>query len=133
MHQIGSRITATGVNFIKILRANFSYKPLFSSFSLVTWRPKRLLYAKFVCKTLRKLTTGEITTTRNNVDTFCQVPNVIASLKAYLPMFEKFHNKETQLKVIGQRDELEFCINFRPSQFWEFMTRFRNNNFDVPN
>jgi len=84
MHQIGSRITATGVNFIKILRANFSYKPLFSSFSLVTCEkkklPKRLLYAKFVCKTLMKLTTGEITTTGNNVDTFCQVPHVIAPL-----------------------------------------------------
>jgi len=51
---------APGVNFINILHANFSYKHLFGSFSLVTckWKklPKRRWYAKFARKMLMKLT-----------------------------------------------------------------------------
>jgi hypothetical protein len=50
-----------GVNFINILCTNFLYKSLFSSFSLVTCKkkklPKILLDLKFACKTMTKLTT----------------------------------------------------------------------------
>ncbi len=50
-----------GSNFINILRANFSYKRLFGSFSLVTYKqkklPKRLSYKEFAPKPLMKLTT----------------------------------------------------------------------------
>jgi len=48
------------VNFINILRTNFSYERCFGSFSLVTCKkeqlPKRHLYKKFVRKLLMKLT-----------------------------------------------------------------------------
>jgi len=51
-----------GVNFINILRTNFSYKRHFGSFFYVHVTrenlPKQRLHEKFVCKILMKLTTG---------------------------------------------------------------------------
>jgi len=55
-------VLSQGVNFIKILRANFLYECLFGSFSLVTSKlkrlPKRLSYEKFARKILMKFTQG---------------------------------------------------------------------------
>jgi len=45
-----------GINFINILRANFSYERLFGSFSLVKCKWKK--YKKFALKMLMKLTRG---------------------------------------------------------------------------
>ncbi len=59
---VGADTVTPVVNFINILRTNFSYKHSFGSFSLVTCTYKKLpkwrLYKKFVCKMLMKLTAG---------------------------------------------------------------------------
>jgi len=51
-----------GVNFINILRTNFSYERRFGSFSYVHVTreklPKQCSFEKFVCKMLMKLTIG---------------------------------------------------------------------------